>query len=57
MRSMHWRKNLKILQNDFYMIVPLSDNVFVIIIGGEVIGSFYFDSIEDAEDYVIFGGN
>lgn len=57
MRSMLWRKNLKILQNDFYTIVPLPDNVFVIIIDGEVIGSFIFDSIEEAEDYVIFGGN
>lgn len=54
---------MKILQNDFYTIVPLPDNVFVVIIDGYVVGSFIFSSLETAEDYVIYnyediiGGN
>lgn len=43
----------RILQTDFYMIIPLSYNTYVLIIDNSVVGTYEFSSLESAEDFII----
>ena len=44
---------LQARRTDFYSIVPLPDNKYVILIDNTVVGIYVFASMDDAEDYVL----
>ena len=46
-------KSLRARSTDFYSIVPLPDNKYVILIDNTVVGIYVFASMDDAEDYVL----
>ena len=46
-------KSLQARSTDFYSIVPLPDNRYVILIDNTVVGIYVFASMDEAEDYVI----
>ena len=46
-------KSLRARSTDFYSIVPLPGNKYVILIDNTVVGIYVFASMDDAEDYVL----
>lgn len=46
-------KSLQARSTDFYSIVPLPDNKYVILVDNTVVGVYVFASMDDAEDYVL----
>ena len=46
-------KSLRARSTDFYSIVPLPDNKYVVLIDNTVVGIYVFASTDEAEDYVL----
>lgn len=43
----------QVRRTDFYEIIPLPEGQYVILINDIVVAVYFFNSIDDAEDYVI----
>lgn len=54
MNSLSVKNTDRLIRTDFYSVIPIPENKYVLLIEDTVIGVYEFPGIEEAEEYLIY---